>query len=285
MIPLFGSQTFITPYGLMLITGLIVGWRLARREALHANIDPSHIDFLAPMSFLIGLLAALAISRLMVFDLQFASAEFTAQARGRLPIIVTFGALTIFVYSRLNALSFRGLLDIFTLPTLATIVAVRIGCFMAGCCWGDLAVSHDALANHSIANQVQTLPWLSGHLSALSVTFPAGSFAFEQHLALGLVDSSNSHSLPVHPVQLYEVATVLLLLIVLRKFPLSGSRPGSLAGIATAAYASLRFLLEFVRADGALVLEWLSVVQVECVVLLVLAVIAIRINRMAAFDR
>ncbi|MGA2419031.1 MAG: prolipoprotein diacylglyceryl transferase family protein [Candidatus Acidiferrum sp.] len=63
----------------------------------------------------------------------------------------------------------------------------RIGCFSAGCCYGK--------------------PWNG----PWAVVFPSNSFAaIDQHYR-GMLEGGSSHSLPVHPVQLYGVILMALL--------------------------------------------------------------------------
>jgi phosphatidylglycerol:prolipoprotein diacylglycerol transferase len=67
-------------------------------------------------------------------------------------------------------------------PAACAAVAVgRIGCLLAGCCFG--VPSH--------------VPW--------AVAFPAGTPAHVHHVALGLVARDAATSLPVHPLPLYVV--------------------------------------------------------------------------------
>lgn len=98
----------------------------------------------------------------------------------------------------------------------------RVGCFLAGCCYGKPAAG---------------LPW--------AVTFTDPRAMVEPRL-LGV---------PLHPTQLYEAAGNLaifagLLLIVLPRLESGRLRPGTLAAAYFAAYAVLRFALEFLRADS-----------------------------------
>lgn len=59
------------------------------------------------------------------------------------------------------------------------IVCIRIGCFLNGCCFGD----------------VSSIPW--------AVTFPPGSWAYQFHQARGLIAANAATSLAVHPLPLY----------------------------------------------------------------------------------
>ncbi|MCL4369329.1 MAG: prolipoprotein diacylglyceryl transferase [Chloroflexi bacterium] len=72
-------------------------------------------------------------------------------------------------------------------PALSIGIALmRVGCFEAGCCFGEVCV----------------LPW--------AVTFPAGSEAHLYQMLTGGGIFSLGSPLPVHPTQLYEAAAALL---------------------------------------------------------------------------
>jgi phosphatidylglycerol:prolipoprotein diacylglycerol transferase len=91
----------------------------------------------------------------------------------------------------------------------------RIGCFLAGCCWGREC----------------SLPW------AVTFTDPAA----ERNVGVPL-------NVPLHPTQLYESAGLLvlcgLLLAVGRRL-----RPGQTFALYLGGYALLRFTIEFFRGD------------------------------------
>jgi phosphatidylglycerol:prolipoprotein diacylglycerol transferase len=121
----------------------------------------------------------------------------------------------------------------------------RLGCLLAGCCFGK--------------------PW-SG---ALAVHFPSGSPASEAQHLLKLIGSSAQDSLAVHPTQLYEsaasfaIAAFLILYLHARK-----RYDGQIFIAFVASYAAVRFLLEFVRADDRGGLLYLSTSQLLGVVLI-----------------
>ena len=103
----------------------------------------------------------------------------------------------------------------------------RLGCFFGGCCFGAVTQG------------------------PLGVRFPAGSPAFLQHKAQGLLPPGAVASLPVHPSQLYEAVGNLVLFALL--FAASrrpgGLPPGRAATLYLLGYAILRFCLEFLRGD------------------------------------
>jgi phosphatidylglycerol:prolipoprotein diacylglycerol transferase len=127
----------------------------------------------------------------------------------------------------------------------------RLGCLLAGCCFGK--------------------PWHS----PLALRFPGGSPASEaQHLA-NLVSSNASESLPVHPTQLYESAASFAIAAFLILYLHSRKRyDGQIFVAFVASYAAVRFLLEFVRADDRGGLLFLSTSQLLGIVLIAAAVFA-----------
>jgi len=127
-----------------------------------------------------------------------------------------------------------------------------------------------------------TLPWLAGQGFLGAVSFPAGSFAWRQHRELGLIGPQASGSLPVHPVQLYEFLLLAVLILVLRRREHRWATPGTTMLVALASYAVLRFFVEFLRADNALVLGSLTADQLICIALLAACVTLIGIRRPAA---
>ena len=253
----FDSINWLTPFGLIFLSAILVSWWLARRNAVLVRIDGSHIDVLLPVAIIVGIAGAALLSRVMPGD------SMIAGVRVRLFAMLGCGALAVFVYSRITSLSFRRLLDVFALPTIAGLMIHRVGCFLAGCCWGDLVSNEPATR---FATQVQTLPFLGGLTSG--VQYPPDSLAYEQHLAMGLIEPGALASLPVYPVQLFEGVLLLGLLLVLRRFFWQRWPHGLLTVIIICAYAVMRFFLEYLRADGAVVLGNLTITQLQCLLLL-----------------
>jgi phosphatidylglycerol:prolipoprotein diacylglycerol transferase len=248
--PAFGELEWITPYGLMLVLALLTAWASARRRAPAHGIDATHVDLAVPLIFLVSLAGAELISLIHPGDLETAGTAFRAQGRFRLLGLFAVGVPALFVYSRLIKRPFPDLLDLFALPCLLWLAVVRIGCFMAGCCWGDLAVDP--------------------HL-VTAVEFPAGSPVHQQHLALGLIGPLSGTSLPVHPVQLYEWVGLLALVAALSRVKRDRLAPGTVWLLALAAYSIIRFLLEYLRADNTVAWAGLTFTQLACVVIFAVA--------------
>jgi prolipoprotein diacylglyceryltransferase len=243
--PNLETNSYLTPFGLIFIASILAAWLYARRNAASSGVDVSQVDLLMPATLIIGLTGGAVVAILVPADYEIPVRLFGIPATG---------VVALFIYSRLNHLSVRSVLDIFALPTLVGLMVHRLGCFFAGCCWGD------------IASEVQTLPFINSLMSG--VQYPPGSPPFEQHVAMGLIDPGASASLPVLPVQIYEAVLLLAVVLVLRRFPWRDYPRGSIAVIVTCVYALLRFCIEFLRADGYVVLGNLTVTQLQCLLIL-----------------
>ncbi len=116
-------------------------------------------------------------------------------------------------------------LDVVAPATGAGLFLGRIGCFLAGCNWG----------------KPTQLPW--------GTAFPAGSHAFEQQVADGLIPTAAEYTLPVHPAQLYEAVFALLGAGLLLRLLRRGLPAGTVFFSGLAGYGVYRFATELLRAD------------------------------------
>jgi phosphatidylglycerol---prolipoprotein diacylglyceryl transferase len=220
MVAIDPDPSWIAPYGVMLVVGCIAAWWLARRRATAVGLDPSHIDLAIPLALLAGLLAAGALD--------------PGQGQRRAVMVVLAALPVLYGYARAAGLSFRKLADTVALPALALMAAVRVGCFLAGCCFGRPSGG-----------------WRPFEFWA--VQYPAGSFAHQQHALLGLLAPGAPASLPVHPVQLYEAAMIALLALAIFRLRARRPAPGAELLAALGGYAALRLMLDFLRADHAVI--------------------------------
>jgi phosphatidylglycerol:prolipoprotein diacylglycerol transferase len=259
----FDLLTWVTPFGLIFLVAIVAAWWLARRNANSVNMDGSHVDLLIPITIVVGIAGGTLLSLLMPMDQMIAGEMMQTGVRVRLFGMLAGGALAVLIYSRIVKLSFRRTLDVFALPTIAGLMIHRVGCFLAGCCWGDIVSNEHST---SFASQVQTLPFLS--VLSNGVQYPPGSLPYEQHFALGLLEPGALASLPVYPVQLYEAALLLLLLLMMWRVPWRRWPCGALAVLTVSTYAFVRFFIEYLRADGYIVLGNLTVTQLQCLFLL-----------------
>lgn len=259
----FSSTDWVTPFGLMFVGAIFTAWLFARRNAPTNGIDPSHVDLILPITIVVGVTGGVALAWFMPTDFRLAGEAMNHGLRLRLFGMLGTGAIGVFVYCRFTGLSFRRVLDVFALPTLAGIAVHRVGCYFAGCCWGDIVSGGDA---GDLAVQVHTTSLLDNVVRGIQ--YPPGSLPFEQHVALGLIEPDALASLAVHPVQLYEVGLLLALIVLLSRIPWRRMPRGTLAVLTVVGYALGRFFIGYLRADGSIVIANLTVTQLQCLVLL-----------------
>jgi phosphatidylglycerol---prolipoprotein diacylglyceryl transferase len=163
-----------------------------------------------------------------------------------------FAVPVMLYYFRIKKLPTYAMLDVMAITTCLVHAFGRIGCFLAGCCYG--------LPTDSV----------------LGVTFTHEScFADPLHT-------------PLHPTQLYEAAFIVLVMIFL--LVLRGRRrfKGQLFLLYLMLYAFGRFVIEYFRGDlqrGFVVNNWVSHSQfIAIVIFLVVLYIYIRKHRQASLS-
>jgi len=111
-------------------------------------------------------------------------------------------------------------------PALGLLVlGTRIGCFLQGCCYGN----------------VSTLPW--------ALPFPRGSEVHDWQVQNGIVNASAMQSIPVQPLQLYFAIAGALLFLVLVEYQERKRYDGEVALLFAASYLWSTWLLELLRAQ------------------------------------
>lgn len=141
-------------------------------------------------------------------------------------------------------------LDFLSLLAIGGIAVGRVGCFLGGCCFGST-----------------TEAWFG-------VSFPPGSPASLSQWRDGALSSLSLPSRSVHPTQLYEAGSALVLVTVLAWAYRRKPAEGSILLSAAAGYAVVRFVIEFARADerggfGPLsTSQWLGIAVVLAVLVL-----------------
>jgi phosphatidylglycerol:prolipoprotein diacylglycerol transferase len=271
MYPRFDGLTWVAPYGLALTAGCVIGWWVTRRRARAAGWDVSHIDLALPLAFVVGAIGVKLLSLLLPTDVGAGATDLAAHGRLRLFALPLFAAPVLVAYGRASRLALGPFLDLLAPSILILPAALRVGCFLAGCCWGDLAAGVPALSDPGAQAQLMTLPSLNAALASTALAFPPGSFAALQHESLGLIPPG-APSLPVLPAQLYESGALVVMLLALPRAERLTRAPGQLASVAVGGYGALRFATEFVRADSALVAGLVTGNQLVCAALVAAAV-------------
>jgi phosphatidylglycerol---prolipoprotein diacylglyceryl transferase len=171
-------------------------------------------------------------------------------------------AITAFWYARKHDIEFLRLADI-AMPTVSLGQALgRLGCFSAGCCWGDITTEAYKWGVHFPGANAKNLFGGPAGISSLAyqsqekdmrfVVEATGKVLHDQSDgAVRIADwaASHGHTLPVHPTQLYESLgqTVLFVsLLTLRRFR---RFHGMIFGLWLICYAMLRSTVELFRGD------------------------------------
>lgn len=261
-LPIVGPVTIHT-YGVLLVVSFLVAILVARRLARREGLDPDYVVDAGVYAILAALVGAKAL--LLVVDWDFYSRQFRAIADegggavgaaldgvlgGLAPYVGALASLGLSLlqaggvfyggfiaavlmalwYLRRHSLSTWKVADV-AAPSIALGHAFgRLGCFAAGCCYG-------------IATD---LPW--------GVTFTDTYAGTLVGVPLNI---------PLHPTQLYEAATNLLLFAGLLWFYRRKQFDGQVFWVYVLSYSALRFFHEFLRGDprGALFGDALSTSQ------------------------
>jgi phosphatidylglycerol:prolipoprotein diacylglycerol transferase len=230
---------FLPTYGLMVALAFLVAIWLTGRLGRKAGLNSDHVMNLALYCALAGMLGAKLT--MFLFDWQFYANDpsqiftlATLQAMGVYQGGLLVALLTALVYMKRVALPPLITSDVFA-PGLALGHAIgRLGCYAAGCCWGQRC----------------DRPW--------AVTFR--NQAANELTGVPLNE-------PLHPTQLYEAFAELLIFAVLyRRFHEPHGR-GAIIGLYLVLYSIARFVVEFFRHhDQALpfggplsLTQWISV--------------------------
>lgn len=278
------SWPHIGSYSALLLAAFVAGWWLARRSAPRVGIAPRHIDNITLLTVVAALFGARLFSWLFYLPPGIGFLHALTMSGGGLVFYggLIFGIGTVVTYGLIARINLLDLLDSFAAPAALGLALGRVGCFMAGCCWGDVCLSQSQLAAlpADVRYQVQTLPVLSGAHFPLAVTFPRDTGAIEQHRDLHLIPANADRSLPVHPVQLYEAFFAFLLAFVVHRTFKHRLHSGQIAARLVLGYALLRFTVEFFRADNQPRYWGLTISQVVSIVM-VLGCIAVASYRAA----
>jgi phosphatidylglycerol:prolipoprotein diacylglycerol transferase len=231
-------------YGLLLAAAYLAGLQLALVRARARGLDDKKVMDLGIWIIVSALVGAKAL--LLIVDWE----HFSRNPRELLSLAqsggVFYGGLILAVvvalwYIRRQRLPMWTTTDVFAPGIALGHVIGRLGCFLAGCCWGKPA----------------TVPW------AVTFTdpFAAANVGTPLHVDL-------------HPTQLYESGAELLILVGLLAFERRGRAfPGRTFWTYMLVYAVSRFVIEIYRGDprGFVFANALSTSQFISVLLLPLS--------------
>src|ERR1051326_7225128 len=193
------ASPYIASYPALLVLAMIAAWWLPPRLAKRAGMAARHVDNLGLIVPLTSLFGAPLFSWIFYFPPGFSFWRAMTMTSGGLVFYggLIFGIGSVLMYAAVMRLPRRDLFDVFSAPVALGLAIGRIGCFMAGCCWGDICAARQELTlrDSQMLSQVQTFPALSGPKFLLRVSFPKGTGAFEQHQELGLTSADAESSL------------------------------------------------------------------------------------------
>jgi phosphatidylglycerol:prolipoprotein diacylglycerol transferase len=226
-------------YGLMLVTGFFIGYRVASAQAVKMGLNPDRLRIMLVISFI----SAYVGSHFLDVFMEWLRTGHVPPSLWQISTGLTemggmlAGNLGVYLFLKQKGEQPLPYLDSFALPLPLGLAFGRIGCLLAGCCYG----------------KPTDLPW------AITYTDPH-SFAGP---ILGV---------PVHPTPLYMGAAMLLLFAWLWRTAKRQPAPGTLMTHFWIGYAAIRFTQEFLRADTANPGGGLSVYQWLCLAILLVIV-------------
>lgn len=230
-------------YGLMLALAFVASIWLAQKEAARQGQDAQAVGDLAFWVVISALVGSRVYFILVNWNDYFGSNAMVTTGLGRIPRILAFwegglvfyggfiaAVITSWWFLRQRKIPFLPYADSL-LPSVAFGQFLgRIGCFGAGCCWGRSC----------------DLPW--------AARFPPESMAYQSMAARTepwrFIDPSRLHTLPIHPVQLYESLGELVLFGFLTLWLRPRKRfNGQVMAAWLMLYAGLRATTETFRGD------------------------------------
>jgi phosphatidylglycerol:prolipoprotein diacylglycerol transferase len=233
----------IYAYGLLLAAAYLLGLQLAVRRARARSLDGARVMDLGIWVIISALVGAKLLLLAIDFD------RFRANPSELLSLVrsggVFYGGLALAVpvallYARRTGLPIWTTSDAFAPGVALGHVIGRLGCLMAGCCYGRAA----------------QVPW--------AITFTNPAAADNAGTPLGV---------PLHPTQLYEAGAELLILVLLIAVERRGRPfPGRTFWGYILLYAISRFAIEFYRGDPRGMIGTLSTSQFISVLLVPLSV-------------
>ncbi|HEU4786446.1 MAG TPA: prolipoprotein diacylglyceryl transferase [Gemmatimonadaceae bacterium] len=244
-------------YGVLLAAAYLSGLWFAVRRARARGLDPDRV-----MDLGIWIIAsALVGAKLLLLVVDFG--YYREHPGDLLNVVRSAGVfyggliaavLTAFWYMRRVKLPLWPTTDAFAPGIALGHVVGRLGCFMAGCCWG----------------KPTDLPW---------------AITFTDRLAMANVGTPLGVAL--HPTQLYEAGAELLILVALLATERRGrSFAGRTFWIYMLAYAVSRFIIEIFRGDPRGSIGVLSTSQLISVILVPVSIfMLVRLGRSNASPR
>jgi phosphatidylglycerol:prolipoprotein diacylglycerol transferase len=243
-------------YGVLIALAFVAGIGMAVREARRQGFDEEQVLDMGFWALVSGMVGARIYFIAVNWKEYFVTRPFTyvEQLKMEIPSVLAVwqgglvfygGALgataTFFWFARKRKLEVGRFADIM-IPSLPLGHALgRMGCFAAGCCWGDAAYHLDALGQ-----VVSDFPF--------AAQFPKESLAYGSLLSsvapeVRDIMVQSGHTLPLYPTQWMEAFGNLMLMGVLLLVRSRKVFHGQVAATYFILYPLLRATMEFFRGD------------------------------------
>ena len=234
-LPSFFPEISIKGYGMAMGCGFLCASWLASERAKRERMDPKIIWDAGMIVLLSGLIGARLFFVIKNPSFFFGGGRTLGEVLFQILDIssgglVLYGGVLLGIaayigYCRYAKVSALKLADILIPSIFVGEMFGRIGCFLNGCCYGD----------------VTTLPW--------AVRFPPGSVPFKAQFDAKVILETAQCSLPLHPTQIYSSLCALVLAIITWNYFPRRSRDGGVLLLGWLLYPIVRFGLEIVRGD------------------------------------
>jgi len=238
-----GPITIYT-YGVLAAVGFILGLWWAHRQASRAGLDPGKVWNLGVYGILIALVTAKVWLVLTSWNYFMANPRemfsiSTIQSAGTFYGGMLGALVWVVLYTHFQKMPFLAVLDVVAAPVALGHAIGRVGCFMAGCCFG----------------KPTSLPW------GVTFTNPVAERIAGTPLNVAL-----------HPTQLYEAAAEFLNFLVLVLLGSKKRARGQLAGAYCMLYGIERTTIEFFRDDPGRTMMFHDTVSLMQIVSVALAI-------------
>ncbi len=250
----WGGEITIASYGAMMMIGFLASLYVLQRRAGKFGVSSEKIFNVAIAMLVFGVIGAR-----LFFVIQFWNDyEFAANPLLILRIdrggLVFYGGLIGGLAGALALIKKQNLPLADTFGLIASAGPLghafgRLGCFLNGCCYGEITTSAIGLRFPRILDSEQRI---------------VGSQPFLDHLNR-YVEQTDAWSMPVHATQLYEVGYNLFIFALLSLLLVRRNRPSELIGPYLIIYGTARFINEIFRADTRAVAMGLTIAQLLCI--------------------
>ena len=162
--------------------------------------------------------------------------------------------LMLIVYCKRAKLKITTAMDLTIVAVPLGLAIGRLGCFCKGCCYGEPSNFAWAL---SFPKNIDTEENI------------VGCPAYLHQLNDGLISSLHSHTLPIHPTQLYSAAVSLVIFVFMLWLWKKEYAKGKLLFVYLAMYSVFRFLIEFIR-ENEIIACGLTISQLISLIIIIL---------------